>query len=273
MRTVTMHIMSVEGKVVIVTGASAGIGRETALLLGKRHACVVLAARRKDRLETLANEIEAAGGKALATPADVSDESEMKTVIAQAVERFGRIDVLICNAGAGLLATFAETKPEQMERLMRTNFWSTFYGIRSVLPVMKQQGEGQIIAISSMSGRRGAPLKAAYCASKFAQIGLMESLRMEMIGTKILCTLVFPGATQTEFFDVIENPGGHDAVFYGSVQTAAQVARVIVDSIGSKKPEILTQKNGRLQLVLQAAAPSLADRLAARRKQKVLKSI
>lgn len=265
--------MQLEDKVVIVTGASAGIGRETALLLGRRKAAVVITARRADRLESLAKQIESAGGKALPIAADVTQEDSMKEVAAKALDRFQRIDVLICNAGTGLLATVSETTAEQIERLMRVNFYGTFYGIRSVLPVMKKQGAGQIIAVSSMSGRKGAPLKSAYCASKFAQIGLIESLRMELTGSGIVCTLIFPGATETEFFDVIENPAGHDARFYGAIQKPQEVAEIIVNSIGCSKPEVLAQKTGRLQLILQAAAPALADYLAARRKQKLIKSL
>lgn len=262
--------MELQGKVVIVTGASAGIGRATALLLGRRKASVVLVARRKDRIEAVAKEIEAAGGKALAIAADVSDEDAVNAVTAQTLERFGRIDVLICNAGTGLLASVAETTPEQLKRVMRTNFWGTYYGIRSVLPVLKKQDSGQIIAVASMSGRRGAPLKAAYCASKFAQIGLMESLRMEMYGTDILCTLIFPGFTDTEFFESIDNPSGHTYELYGAKKSPEEVAQAIVNAIGSRKPEVITQSMGRAQLILQAAAPSVADRLAAGRKKKAI---
>src|SRR5262245_41199132 len=120
--------MELENKVVIVTGASAGIGRETALLLASRKASVVITARRKERLEALARQIEIAGGKALPVAADVAHEKSMEEVTAKTLDRFGRIDVLICNAGTGLLATVAETTPEQLERLMRVNFYGTFYG-------------------------------------------------------------------------------------------------------------------------------------------------
>jgi short-subunit dehydrogenase len=259
--------MNLKEKVIVITGASAGIGKATALAAGKSGAHVVLAARRIERLIEIAERIEAAGGKALTLTVDVSNEMQVRNMIDSAVERFGRIDVLINNAGAGLQATVEETTPEQMERLWRVNYMGTFYGIRSVLPVMKNQGNGQIITIASMSGKRGAKLKSAYCATKFAQIGLVESLRMELMGTNIKCTLIFPGATESEFLEAMENPGGREKKFYGTIQKAEQVADAILNSIGDSKPEIITQKLGRLQLLVQAFSPSLADWLASRRKR------
>ena len=240
------------------------------MLLGKRKASVALIARRKDRIQQAASEIVAAGGKAVVIAADVGNESEMQEAVAWTNERLGRIDVLINNAGTGLLAEVQDTSTKQLERVLRTNFWGTFYGIRSVLPIMKKQGSGQIISVASMSGRRGAPLKSAYCASKFAQIGLMESLRMELYGTDILCTLIFPGATETDFFDSTENPSGHPYKLYGGVQKPAQVAEAIVDSIGRRDPEVITQKMGRVHILVHAASPSLADWLVSRRKTDIM---
>lgn len=262
--------MDLQGKVVVVTGASSGIGREIALQLGRRKACVALLARRKDRLEATAQQIVSGGGKAFVVVADIGIETAVQEAIQQVAEHFGRIDVLINNAGSGLLATVEETTPEQMERVMRTNFWGTYYGIRSVLPLMNKQGSGQIITIASMSGRRGAPLKAAYCASKFAQIGLVESLRMELRGTGILCTLIFPGATETEFLEAMANPSGREAKYYGAMQKPQEVAEAVIQSIGRSKPEIITQKHGRIQVILNAAAPALADWLVSRRKKDIV---
>jgi NADP-dependent 3-hydroxy acid dehydrogenase YdfG len=251
--------MNLADKVILITGASSGIGRATAILTGKMKLPVIIAARRADRLAEVVREIESAGGKALAVETDIGDESQVAAMVDKALQHFGRIDVLINNAGVGLYATVDETTPEQMERLWRINYMGTFHAIRNVLPVMRKQQSGQIIVVASMSGKRGAPFKSAYCATKFAQIGLLESLRMELLNTNIKCTLIFPGATKTEFFEAIENPGNRDVKLYGSVQTAEQVAAEILDAIQNPRTEVITQRLGRLQIILNAISPDLAD--------------
>jgi uncharacterized protein len=259
--------MNLSDKVVLITGASSGIGRATAILTGKAGLPVIIAARRIDRLAEVAREIESAGGKALAVETDIGDESQVKTLIDKTLEHFGRIDVLINNAGVGLYATVDETTPEQMERLWRINYMGTFHAIQNVLPVMRKQQSGQIIVVASMSGRRGAAFKSAYCATKFAQIGLLESLRMELKNTNIKCTLIFPGATQTEFFEVIENPGKRDVRLYGSVQSAEQVAEEILNAIQNPRTEVISQRLGRIQILLNAFSPDFADWLVGKYKK------
>ncbi len=251
--------MDFKNKVVVVTGASAGIGAETALQLGRLGANVVVVARRLERLRDLVGRIEQEGGVGLAIRADITQEPDVREFAEKSLEKFGRIDVLVNNAGAGLYATVEETTAEQMERIWRTNFLGTFYCISNVLPILRKQGGGQIITISSMSGRRGAAFKSAYCAAKFAQIGLMESLRMELSGTGILTTLIFPGATETEFFDVIENPKNRKIRYYGPLQSPAQVAGAVVQAIRKPAIEIITQRMGRLQNIIHATSPRLAD--------------
>ena len=254
-------------KVILVTGASSGIGKATAILTGKTRLPVIIAARRMDRLEQVAQEIESAGGKALAIQTDIGDELQVAAMVDKALQNFGRIDVLINNAAIGLYATVDETTPLQMEKLWRVNYMGTFYCIKHVLPVMRKQQSGQIIVVASMSGRRGAAFKSAYCATKFAQIGFLESLRMELKNTNIKCTLIFPGGTQTEFFEVIENPGNRDVKLYGSVQTAEQVAAEILKAIGNPRTEVITQRLGRLQVILNALSPDFADWLVGRYKK------
>jgi short-subunit dehydrogenase len=258
--------MNSAGKVILITGASSGIGRATAILTGKTRSPVIIAARRMDRLTEVAREIESAGGKALAIQTDISDELQVASMVDKALQHFGRIDVLINNAGIGLYATVDETMPQQMEKLWRVNYMGTFYAIKHVLPLMRKQQSGQIIVVSSMSGRRGSAFKSAYCATKFAQIGFLESLRMELINTNIKCTLIFPGGTQTEFFEVIENPGNRDVRLYGSVQTAEQVAAEILNAIQNPRTEVITQRLGRIQILLNSISPDLADWIVKRRK-------
>ncbi|HJZ13134.1 MAG TPA: SDR family NAD(P)-dependent oxidoreductase [Acidobacteriota bacterium] len=256
--------MDLQNKVVVITGASSGIGRETALALGREKCRLVLAARRQEKLESVRRQVEEAGGKAVVAPADVSRNSDVEELVKTALVQFGRIDVLINNAGSGLLATLEETTPEQMERIWRTNFLSTFTAIRSVLPVMKKQGSGHIVTVSSIAGRRATPLQAAYCASKFAQAGLMESLRIELRGSRVRCTTIFAGPTDTEFLTALENPGKRSARYHGKVLPAAAVASRIVEALRNPKSEIITQRFGRALLVLNALTPSAVDWMVTR---------
>jgi hypothetical protein len=208
--------------------------------------------------------VEAAGGKAAVAPTDVTRAGEIEQLMETGLAQFGRIDVLINNAGSGLLARLEETTPEQMERMWRTNFLSTFTAIRSVLPVMKKQGNGHIVTVCSMAGRRATPLQAAYCASKFAQAGLMESLRIELKGSRIRCTTIFAGPTETEFLEALENPGNRVVRHHGKVQDPAAVASQIVKVLSNPKSEIITQPFGRLLLVLNAITPSGVDSIVTR---------
>jgi short-subunit dehydrogenase len=251
--------MSLQGKVVVITGASAGIGKETALALGKEKASVVISARRTDRLQEIARQIEQAGGTALAVTADVSDETQVQKIVAETLARFGRIDVWINNAGMGLYATLEETSAELMEKIWKTNFMSTFYGIHHVVPVMKRQKAGHIITVSSVVGKRATPLNAAYCSTKFGQVGLMESARMELRKFGIHCSLIYPGSTESEFIQAQENPAGRPVRRHGPVQTSEQVAKEILKAIRRPRAEIMTQSYGRLMTIMNSISPSLLD--------------
>jgi NAD(P)-dependent dehydrogenase (short-subunit alcohol dehydrogenase family) len=265
--------MKLKGKVIVVTGASAGIGFATALLAGRQGASVVVSARREDRLADLAKQIHAAGGEALAVRADVSVEGDVQNLIDQTISRFGKIDVLVNNAGYGLYAEVDRTTPEQMERIWRTNFMGTFYGIRAAVPIMRKQGFGHIITISSVVGKRAVPLSGAYSSTKYAQVGLMESLRVELRNTPIRCTTVYPGATSTEFRTAMENPllkpAGSST---GPVQTSEQVAARIIHAIHKPSVEVVTFRPARLLFIANAILPGFVDWLSARVKKKDLQS-
>lgn len=265
--------MDLQGKVVVITGASSGIGKETALLLGKNRCSVVLAARREEPLREIAGRIEADGGQAVVIKTDVSVESQVQNLIEAAIQRFGRIDVLINNAGFGLFASIAETTPEEMDRIWQTNFMGTFYGIKNVLPLMKKQGSGHIITIASVVGKRATPLNGAYCATKFAQVGLMESLRMELRNTPIRSTVICPAATETEFISAGENPGKRNVKNTGPIQTAGQVAEVILKSIRKPRAEVMTQRLTRLLVLANAFSPELVDWVVAKMKKDALKTL
>src|SRR5438105_2276332 len=195
-------------RVVAITGASAGIGRATALRLAREGASVVMCARRMDRLEALASEIAAGGGTPLPIAADVTREADMQALVTRAVDRFGRLDVMMCNAGFGIAGTIEDINAEQMQKLIDVNYLGTYYAARAALPVFRRQRRGHLIVISSIVGKRGVPYMGAYSATKFAQAGLAECVRAELAGSDIHVSIVYPVTTETEFFDVMSRETG-----------------------------------------------------------------
>jgi NADP-dependent 3-hydroxy acid dehydrogenase YdfG len=251
-------------KVVAVTGASAGIGRATALRLARGGASLVLCARRRDQLEETAAEIGRLGGQALAMVADVSDEAGMKGLVEQALMRFGRLDVMIANAGFAIYGPVDEIAPSQMRRLIDVNYLGTYYSICAALPVFRRQGNGHLIVVSSIVGKRGVPYMGAYAATKFAQVGLAECVRAELVGTGIHLTVVYPVSTETEFFQVMVRESGHATRANGPRQSAAHVADAIARAIERPVPEVYPYRPARGLVFLNAVAPGFCDRLVRR---------
>lgn len=252
------------GRVVAITGASAGIGRAAAVRLAAEGAAVVLSARRADRLNALAAEIAAAGGRALAVPGDVTSEADMDALVRETIGAFGRIDVMICNAGIGYHGPLDETPSDAMRRLVDVNILGTFYAARAALAAMRQQGHGHIIAVSSIAGRRGVGGSSIYSASKAAQIGFIEALRSEFHGTKLHATVVYPVRTTTEFHDAMARDFGHAVAGKGPTQSADRVARAIADAVASPRPEVYPYAPSRLLSIMSVAMPGLTDRFMKR---------
>jgi NADP-dependent 3-hydroxy acid dehydrogenase YdfG len=250
------------GKVVAITGASAGIGRATALRLARDGAAVVACARRADRLNQLRGEIEAAGGQALSIVADVTREGDMSDLVARAVEQFGRLDVMMCNAGFAVYGAIDDITPDQMRKLVDTNYFGTYYATRAALPVFRRQGAGHVMIVSSIAGRRGVPFMGAYSATKFAQVGLAECLRAEVEGSGIHVSVVYPVSTDTEFKDVMLRETGRDITqSSGPRQTADEVAEAIAGAIVHPVPEVYPYRKSRGLVILNAIAPGFCDRL------------
>ena len=252
------------GTVAAITGASAGIGRATALRLARDGASVVLCARRPDRLDEVAAEVVRAGGQALAVVADVTSEADMNALVAAAVERFGRLDVMMCNAGFGIYGTIDSVPVDQMRRLLDVNYIGTYLAARAALPVFRRQGRGHLVVISSIVGKRGVPYMGPYAATKFAQVGVAECLRAEVHGSDIHVTVVFPISTETEFFQVMTRESGHAAVAKGPRQSADDVANAIARAIERPVPEVFPYPASRWLAVLSAIAPGLCDRVVKR---------
>lgn len=187
------------GKVAIVTGASAGIGRACALALAVEGAQVVITARREERLKALADEIKAMGTNAFIVAGDANDESTAEKVVETAMTETGKIDILINNAGRGIYKKIVDTSLQEYDQLMNTNMRTTFLFTRHVVPKMLLQQQGTILMLSSMAGIYGYGGQAVYCATKFAQVGFAQSLDKELRTSGIKVGVICPGGVKTEF--------------------------------------------------------------------------
>lgn len=189
--------MAWQNKVVLITGASSGIGRGLSLNLAKRGAMVGLVARRKDELDQLVHEIEATGGKAIALPVNVQDADAVREAAQRLHAHFGAIDILIANAGIGINTNPADLSVQDFERVMDVNVLGAVNSVAAVVPQMIEKGSGQLVAISSLAAYRGLPKSAAYCASKAAVSILFESFRLDLKPKGIDVTIIHPGFIKT----------------------------------------------------------------------------
>ncbi|MFD7429649.1 SDR family oxidoreductase [Streptomyces sp. NPDC059818] len=196
----------IEGKVVAITGASSGIGEATALLLASRGAKVVLGARRPERLAALAARIEEAGGEAAWARTDVKKRADLTGLVALARERFGKLDVLVSNAGIGPISPLDDLRVEEWEEMIDVNLKGVLYGIAAALPVFREQGFGHFVNTVSTAGLRIVPLQAVYAGTKNAVRTISEGLRQEA-GDSLRVTVVSPGFVRTEFADSLTDPG------------------------------------------------------------------
>jgi len=248
-------------RVVVITGASSGIGRAVAELAASEGASVVLSARRAELLDAVAAGIATKGGRALAVPGDVTRDADMQALVSRAIETFGRVDVMICNAGIGFHDTFQATPPEAMRRLVDVNLMGTLYAARAAMPHFVARGSGHLIAVSSIVGRRGVPGSSVYSATKAAQAGLIEAIRAEVYGTKIHASVVYPISTVTEFRDAIKRDFGRGASGTGPQQLVGHVARTIVNCVKHPKPEVYPYGKAKWLAIVSVIAPGFADKL------------
>ncbi|UJW76363.1 SDR family oxidoreductase [Rhizobium sp. SL42] len=224
---------NIEGKVVVITGASSGLGEATARHLAALGATVVLAARRTEMLDTIVADITASGGKAKAYATDVTKKEQVEALIKGAVETFGRIDVLINNAGFMAIAPMFEVKTEEWDRMIDINIKGVLYGIAAALPVFQAQQSGHVINISSVAGQKVfSPGGTVYSGTKFAVRAISEGLRHE-VGAMIRTTTIAPGAVESELKLGSSHQVSRDAVndFYKQAIPASSVARAIAFAI------------------------------------------
>ena len=214
----------IEGKVVVITGASSGLGEATARLLSGQGASVVLGARRVDRLQSLAEELTASGGKAIAMATDVTQRDQVQKLVDAAVQTYGRVDVMINNAGLMPQAPLERLKVDEWDRMIDVNIKGVLYGIAAALPYMKQQKAGHFINVSSVAGHRVGPGFAVYAATKHAVRALSEGLRQEVKPYNIRTTVISPGAVATELPQSVTDPASAERVrkFYAEIAIPAE---------------------------------------------------
>lgn len=221
---------NIEGKVVVITGASSGLGEATARLLSNEGAIVVLGARRADRLRSLADELISQGGKAVAMTTDVTQRDQVQKLVDAAVQAYGRIDVIINNAGLMPQSLLEQLKVDEWDRMIDVNIKGVLYGIAAALPYMRKQKAGHIINVSSVAGHKVGPGSSVYAATKHAVRALSEGLRQEVKPYNIRTTVISPGAVATELPNTITDAGVGERIkkFYANVAIPADsFARVV----------------------------------------------
>ena len=220
-----------QGKVCVVTGASSGIGAATARRLAGEGAAVALAGRREDLLQQLADEIQGGGGRALAVRTDVTKEDEARALIERSNSELGRLDVLVNNAGVMLLGPIQGADTEEWRRMVEVNLLGLFYCTHAALPVMRDQGSGHIINVSSVAGRTASLGVGVYNATKWGVVGFSESLRQEAVHVNVRVTVVEPGFVATELQDHSTNPLAKAAIEDMRQKTTPLQAEDIAESI------------------------------------------
>lgn len=255
--------LTLAGRAALVTGASSGIGEATAVALAAEGARVGLLARRAARLEAVRARIADTGGDALVLAGDVTDAAFVAGAVARVLERWRRLDLLVNNAARGMFAPVEDTTAEELRALLELNLVSVLTATRAALPAMRRQRRGHIINVSSIVGRRGMPLLAAYSATKFALGGLSEALRVELRGSGIQVSLVYPIYTETEFMAAALRKTVAERR-RGPMQSAAAVARAIVRCVRRPRPEVYPYSPARVLALLAVLAPGAVDWLIAR---------
>jgi NAD(P)-dependent dehydrogenase (short-subunit alcohol dehydrogenase family) len=255
-------------QVVVVTGASEGIGRAFCIALAPQRPRFVLAARNRERLESLAEECRRLGAQARVVPTDVTDEDSCRALIDSAVTAFGRIDVLVNNAGGTMWTRLDEIRDLSIfERLMRLNYLGSVYPTFHALPHL-QQSRGRIVAVASMAGLIGVPTRTGYAAAKHAVIGFFDSLRVELLDSGVTVTLICPDFVVSEIHKRALGPDGRplgdNPMATSKIMTAEQCAALMIRAIERRERLLVTSGRGRLARWLKVLAPGAIERMAAR---------
>jgi short-subunit dehydrogenase len=253
---------AISEQVVVITGASSGIGRETALMFGRKGASVVVAARNEEALHEVAQEIGNEGGKAHVVATDVAEWSQVERLAKEAIKKFGKIDTWVNDAGVAEYATVEQMTIEEIDRIIKVNLMGEIYGMKAALPHLKKQDEGTIINVSSVLGVRSVPLQAAYCAAKHGVNAFGEALRMELEheGSKVAVTTIMPSSINTPFFDHARSKMGVNPQPIPPVYEPSAVAEAIVFAAEHPQRQIYVGAAGKMISVMQHISPRFVDR-------------
>ena len=251
-------------KVIIITGASSGIGKACAEVFASHGCKVMISARQTEKLEYIQFQLKHKGGEIAICTADVSKEDDCRKLITETINRFGKIDVLICNAGISMRALFETADLNVLRRIMDVNFWGTVYCSKFALPWLLKS-KGSIVGISSIAGKKGLPARSGYSASKFAMEGFLETLRTENLKKDLHVLVARPGFTTSN----IRNTAlGNDGTAQGEsprdeneMMSAEEVANHIYSAVKNRKRDLVLTTNGKLVLLLNKFFPAMMDRM------------
>lgn len=253
-----------KNKVVIITGASSGIGKACAFSFGRTGCRVVITGRDKERLNQTASELQQQGITCLALPGDVSSEADIKAMIAETVAKFGGIDILINNAGISMRALFEDTELDVIRKVMDINFYGTVYATKYALPYILKS-KGSIIGISSIAGYRGLPGRTGYSASKFAMNGFLEALRTEVMHKGVHVMVACPGFTASNIRNTAlgahGNLQGESPRDEGKMMSSEEVADHILKATIHRRRDLVLTLQGKVTVLLNKFLPGLADKL------------
>jgi len=250
--------------VTLITGASRGIGRAMALQVATRGSRLSLTGRDLQCLESVAAECRAAGAETLVTPGDVGIETDVRLVVNRTVERFGVIDLLVCNAGISMVCPFLELDDsEAIETLIRVNYLGSVYFTRHALPHLVRT-RGRIVAVASLSALTGVPTRSGYAASKAAMATFFDSLRIELVGQGVSVTIAYPGFVDTGIRERAAGSGDGRGPRAVRIMSADECARRILDAARDRRREVVMTGRGKAGRWLRLIVPGLVDRIAAR---------
>jgi NAD(P)-dependent dehydrogenase (short-subunit alcohol dehydrogenase family) len=251
-----MTTSAFQGKVAIVTGASSGIGRATALALAGQGACVALASRNGEALAGLAEELKRQGQQVIVIPTDVTRQEQVEALVKEVIAQWGRVDILVSNAGEYIRAPITELNPADLQRSLDINFFGGVYCVKAVLPHMLAQKSGHIVFVTSMDGKIGLPPDAPYVSAKFALTGFCEVLRQEVHDHGISVTNVLPGRVDTVMIEDLK------FVWISPKISPESVATAILNGIRKRKPIVIVPPLAKLLYYINVFAPTLSDQLS-----------
>ncbi len=252
--------------VMIVTGASSGIGRALSLQLAEQGAWLALAARDVVQLETVAEECRRYSGRAIVVPTDVAEQAQCQKLVEQTVAEYGRLDTLINNAGISMWTPFEQLQDLSIfETIMRVNYLGAVYCTYYALPYLRKT-RGRLVAVSSLGGKSGLPTRSGYSASKHAMVGFFDSLRMELVGSEVSVTIIYPGfvtsAIRERAYGADGKPLGKSPVREAEVMSTEECARIMVKAMARRKREEVMTLRGKLGQWVKLIAPGVVDQMA-----------